>query len=266
MTRPQETIFKFLNDLKLDGLPLEWLATETSAPKSEQPPHNNSVLKIHNNQESDFRNSLSLKELAEVAASCIICGLCETRTNVVFGEGNVHSPLIAFVGEGPGEEEDRFGRPFVGKAGQLLNSAIKKGLGLNREDLYICNVIKCRPPENRTPLPTEVAACSPYLFRQLELIKPKVIVTLGQTPQLTLEADSKEQLSESKLANLGITKLRGQWRTWRGIPLMPTFHPAYILRNPSAKKPFWEDLQQVMKFLGITPNVQAETDENSERS
>lgn len=181
-----------------------------------------------------------LAQLRETAESCTRCRLCETRNKVVFGVGNVRQPLIAFVGEGPGADEDRTGEPFVGKAGQLLTAAITKGLGLRREDVYICNVVKCRPPENRAPLPDETASCTPYLYRQLELINPQVIITLGQPAQKALSN-----------IDMGITKLRGKWQEWRGFPLMPTFHPAYILRNPPAKKEFWEDLQEVMRKLGL---------------
>jgi DNA polymerase len=168
------------------------------------------------------------------------CRLAETRTKVVFGAGKTQSPLIAFVGEGPGADEDRQGEPFVGKAGQLLTAAITKGLGLRREDVYIANVVKCRPPNNRTPLEDEVQSCIPYLFQQLELLQPRVIVTLGQPAQLALSG-----------VKMGITKLRGNWQEWRGIKLMPTFHPAYILRNPAVKRQFWEDLQEVMREVGL---------------
>lgn len=183
-----------------------------------------------------------LRALRLQAEGCTRCRLCEGRNKVVFGVGNTRHPLIAFVGEGPGADEDRIGEPFVGKAGQLLTAAITKGLGLQREQVYICNVVKCRPPENRAPLPDETAACTPYLYRQLELIAPSVIITLGQPAQRALSG-----------VDMGITKLRGKWQQWRGIPLMPTFHPAYILRNPPAKKEFWEDLQEVMKRLGLPP-------------
>jgi DNA polymerase len=182
----------------------------------------------------------SLLELRLEAETCQKCRLCEERTKVVFGVGNENRPRIVFVGEGPGREEDLKGEPFVGKAGQLLTAAIEKGLGLKRTDVYICNVVKCRPPQNRTPLPDEVAACSHYLEAQLEFLKPEVIVTLGSPAQLALTGVER-----------GITKLRGTWLEWRGIKVMPTFHPAYILRNPAAKKPFWHDLQAVMEHLGM---------------
>lgn len=185
-------------------------------------------------------SSLGWDELEAKAKACTKCRLCETRTNVVFGVGKRESPLIAFVGEGPGADEDRLGEPFVGRAGALLTAAITKGLGLQREDVYIGNVVKCRPPQNRAPLPDEVSSCTPYLYRQLELLQPRVIITLGQPAQLALSG-----------VNIGITKLRGQWQSWNGIKLMPTFHPAYLLRNPSVKRLFWEDLQAVMRELGL---------------
>lgn len=178
--------------------------------------------------------------LKTAASSCTKCRLAAGRKNVVFGAGKTDSPLIAFVGEGPGADEDEQGEPFVGQAGQLLTAAITKGMKLRREDVYIANVVKCRPPENRTPLPDEVQCCSQYLFAQLALLQPKVIVALGGPAQLAL--CGVEQ---------GITKLRGRWLEWQGIKVMPTFHPAYILRNPELKKDFWVDLQEVMKEVGI---------------
>ena len=180
------------------------------------------------------------KELEETALACTKCRLCEGRNKVVFGVGNRNQPQIAFIGEGPGADEDLTGEPFVGRAGKLLTAAITQGMGLRREDIYIGNVVKCRPPGNRAPLPDETDACTPYLFRQLELLQPKVIVTLGQPAQMALSG-----------VNLGITKLRGQWQQWRGMKLMPTFHPAYLLRNPPAKKFFWEDLKEVMRELNL---------------
>lgn len=192
---------------------------------------------------SNLYQGVSLEMLRDIASDCRKCRLCETRNKVVFGVGAIQSPRLVFVGEGPGADEDRVGEPFVGKAGDLLTAAITKGMGLQRSDVYICNVVKCRPPQNRTPLPDEVASCSPYLYRQLELLHPEVIVALGGPAQAAL----------SGLPG-GITRLRGQWQQWRGVPLMPTFHPAYILRNPSAKRMFWEDLQEVMRKLGISPS------------
>lgn len=178
--------------------------------------------------------------LKATALSCTKCRLAAGRKNVVFGAGKTDTPLVAFIGEGPGAEEDAQGEPFVGKAGQLLTAAITKGMKLSRDEVYIANVVKCRPPENRTPLPDEVQCCSEYLFAQLALLQPKVIVALGGPAQKALCGIEQ-----------GITKLRGQWLEYNGIKVMPTFHPAYILRNPDAKKDFWLDLQEVMREIGI---------------
>jgi DNA polymerase len=167
---------------------------------------------------------------------CRRCKLCDGRANIVFGDGSALARLM-FVGEGPGADEDRQGLPFVGRAGQLLNKIIE-AMGLRREQVYIANVVKCRPPDNRTPQPDEVAACTPFLFRQIDIIAPAVIVALGSpATQALLETSA------------GITKLRGSFREFRGIPVMPTFHPAYLLRNPAAKKEVWDDMQKVMTLL-----------------
>ncbi|HMO17742.1 MAG TPA: uracil-DNA glycosylase [Oligoflexia bacterium] len=190
--------------------------------------------------EACFSNK-SLDFVKSEAMSCTSCRLHEFRKNVVFESGNRNKPLIAFVGEGPGEDEDIQGVPFVGKAGELLTAAITKGLKLKREDVYICNVIKCRPPKNRAPLPDEVEACFRFLEKQLETVLPKVIVTLGGPAQKALIGRDE-----------GITKLRGRWCEWRGIKVMPTVHPAYVLRKPEAKKDFWADLQLVMKELNLS--------------
>jgi DNA polymerase len=162
------------------------------------------------------------------------CKLHKNRTNIVFGEGNPNTVLV-FVGEGPGNEEDQQGRPFVGAAGQLLTDIIVKGMNLKRGDVYICNIVKCRPPDNRNPEPDEIGACEPFLIKQLQAIKPKVIVALGNIAAKTLLKTDK-----------GITALRGTWQASHGIPLMPTFHPAYLLRNPKDKALVWKDIQQVM--------------------
>lgn len=171
---------------------------------------------------------------------CTFCPLCNSRTHTVFGEGNVDARLM-FVGEGPGATEDETGRPFVGDAGQLLNKQIA-AMGLEREQVYICNVVKCRPPGNRVPVPEEMAACTPYLLRQIEIIRPEAIVTLGLTATGFLL---------QRKATMG--SMRGNWQDFRGIPLMPTWHPAYLLRNPTTKTrgEVWSDLQQVMAKLGL---------------
>src|SRR6266850_1498461 len=173
---------------------------------------------------------------------CPKCRLSETRTQTVFGEGDVDAPIF-FIGEGPGETEDKTGRPFVGRAGQLLDQMIA-AMGLKREQVYIANIVKCRPPGNRAPAPDEVETCTPYLVRQIEIIRPRAIVTLG------LPA-SKYMLS----SNSTMGRLRGQWHEWRGIKLMPTFHPAYLLRSYTVenRQAVWSDLQKVMNEIGLKP-------------
>jgi DNA polymerase len=169
---------------------------------------------------------------------CTRCKLHKGRHNIVFGVGDPKARLM-FVGEGPGEDEDLKGEPFVGKAGQLLTKMIE-AMGLRREDVYICNTVKCRPPNNRNPEPDELAACEPFLKGQLASVRPDAIVTLGK---FAAQALLREQTP--------ISRLRGQWREYEGIPVMPTFHPAYLLRSPQEKVKVWEDLQSVMKKLGL---------------
>ncbi|HEX8412173.1 MAG TPA: uracil-DNA glycosylase [Thermoanaerobaculia bacterium] len=170
--------------------------------------------------------------------NCHACKLAGTRTNVVFGVGNPNADLM-FIGEAPGRDEDLQGEPFVGRAGQLLTDIIK-AMKLTRDDVYIANVVKCRPPENRNPEPDELDACRPFLQRQVALIQPKVIVTLGKF--------GLQSLTEKAYS---ISAVRGQWLEYNGIKLMPTYHPAYLLRTPSAKKDVWADMKKVMAELGI---------------
>jgi len=179
----------------------------------------------------------TLKELRSAIGDCRRCKLWSGRTHLVFGVGNPQAKLM-FVGEGPGRDEDLQGEPFVGRAGQLLTDIITKGMGLKREDVYIANVIKCRPPENRNPEPDEVESCEPFLKKQVDLIRPQIIVALGKFAVQTL--------LKSKAP---ITRLRGIWHDYHGIKLMPTFHPAYLLRNPGDKKLVWEDVKKVLKEL-----------------
>ena len=181
-----------------------------------------------------------LTEIRNELGDCKRCRLCEGRRSIVFGSGNPRSELV-FVGEAPGAEEDAQGVPFVGAAGQLLTKMIE-AMGYRRDDVYICNVIKCRPPDNRNPAPDELAACEPFLKQQLASLQPRVIVALGKFASQALLRETT-----------AITRLRGQWRTYQGIPLMPTYHPAYLLRSPAEKKNAWADLQQVMAKLGKTP-------------
>ncbi|MBE7560071.1 uracil-DNA glycosylase [bacterium] len=179
-----------------------------------------------------------LEEFYHSIKDCQKCPLGATRTHFVFGVGDADAELV-FVGEAPGYDEDMQGEPFVGKAGQLLTRIIA-AMGLSRRDVYICNVLKCRPPENRNPHPDEVALCSPYLHRQLEIIAPKVVVGLGKFGCETLLGRT-----------VAITRERGRWQQYRGIPVMPTYHPSYLLRNPDAKREVWEDMKEVMRRLGI---------------
>src|SRR5215471_18673300 len=179
----------------------------------------------------------TLEELRAEIGDCRRCKLCSGRTNLVFGVGNPRAKLM-FVGEGPGRDEDLQGEPFVGRAGQLLNDILTKGMGLKREDVYIANVVKCRPPENRNPEPDEVACCEPFLKKQIDLVRPQIIIALGKFAVQTL--------LQTKAP---ITKLRGNWHSYHGIKLMPTFHPAYLLRNPGDKKLVWEDIKKVIKEM-----------------
>jgi len=181
----------------------------------------------------------TLLKVREDLGDCKRCKLHKARKNIVFADGNPKAELV-FVGEGPGADEDAQGLPFVGRAGKLLTQMIE-AMGLRRQDVYICNVVKCRPPENRLPEKDEIAECSPFLFRQLDVISPKVIVCLG--------ACAAQTLLET---NRGISQFRGQWLDFRGRKLMATYHPAYLLRNPSAKGEVWKDLQKVMAELGLT--------------
>ena len=181
---------------------------------------------------------VSLESVRSEMGECTLCKLHKGRHTIVFGVGNPQARLM-FVGEAPGEDEDLKGEPFVGKAGQLLTKMIE-AMGLGREDVYICNTVKCRPPNNRNPEPEELAACEPFLKGQLASVKPEAIVTLGKFAAQALLRDQTP-----------ITRLRGQWREYEGIPVMPTFHPAYLLRSPQEKGKVWDDLQSVMKKLGL---------------
>jgi len=186
-----------------------------------------------------------LSAIAREVAACRTCSLHESRTHVVPGQGNPTARVV-FVGEGPGQTEDDQGLAFVGRAGQLLTEIIR-AMQLTRDDVFICNVVKCRPPGNRVPAPDEMAACEPFLKRQLEILRPEVIVALGGVAVKCLLRDPK----------LSITRIRGTWQRYEGIPLMPTFHPAYLLRNPWDKPKVWEDIQKVMRVFGLEPKARA---------
>ncbi len=187
--------------------------------------------------ESEPEGTPSLEALRDHIGDCRRCRLHEGRNHLVFGEGAPNARLV-FIGEGPGREEDLAGRPFVGEAGRLLTRIIENGMRLKRGDVYICNVVKCRPPGNRDPETDETATCLPFLERQIRLIKPEVICTLGRVAAGSLAG-----------REFKITMERGKWRTWMGIAWMPTYHPAYLLRNPAAKRPVWADVQEIMRKL-----------------
>jgi uracil-DNA glycosylase len=186
----------------------------------------------------------ALRKLAAIETRAKVCTKCKElsrcRNSVVFGVGCAPAEIM-FIGEAPGADEDAQGIPFVGRAGQLLTKIIA-AMGYRREEVYIANIIKCRPPQNRTPEPDEVSNCLPYVLSQIELIQPKVIVALGATALRALLG-----------VQLGITKMRGHWYTFREIPIMPTFHPAYLLRNPAAKRDVWDDMKAVLDKLGRKP-------------
>jgi uracil-DNA glycosylase family 4 len=189
-------------------------------------------------------NGDTLLKIVEDIGDCKRCRLHAGRNKIVFGSGFQQSPLV-FVGEGPGADEDEQGLPFVGRAGQMLtqmidNTASKEGIRIQRENVYICNVVKCRPPENRAPEPDEMETCGQFLFRQLMVIRPKAICALGGTAAKAL-LGTKE----------GVTRLRGKWHKWRDIPVMVTYHPSYLLRpyNQNAKRESWEDLKRVLHFV-----------------
>jgi DNA polymerase len=185
------------------------------------------------------RSAGTLEALRAEIGDCQRCKLCRGRTNIVFGVGNPKAELM-FVGEGPGRDEDLQAEPFVGRAGKLLTEIITKGMKLKREDVYIANVVKCRPPENRNPEPDEIAACRPFLERQIQLVAPKVLVALGTFAAQTMLG-----------VRTPISRLRGQWFEYDSIKLMPTLHPAYLLRNPNDKRLVWNDVKLVMQELGL---------------
>jgi len=181
----------------------------------------------------------SLEQIRQDLGACKRCRLQAGRTNIVFGAGHPQARLL-FVGEAPGFNEDRQGEPFVGQAGQLLTRIID-AMQLTREQVYLCNVLKCRPPQNRNPKPDEIAACKPFLQRQIKSIQPEFICALGSFAARTLLK-----------SDLSISRLRGRFHDYQGIPLMPTFHPSYLLHNPGQKRPVWEDMQMIMTALGIS--------------
>ena len=188
-------------------------------------------------KDEDINMPNELKELENICKNCTLCDLSKTRTNVVFGEGNPNAKLM-LIGEGPGEMEDKTGRPFVGRAGQLLTKIIENVLNLKREDLYIANIVKCRPPNNRVPTLEEANTCKPYLLKQIEIINPEILVCLGKTAFIYLMDK-----------DMPISKVRGQIFDYKGKKVIPTFHPSYLLRNPSAKKDAFKDFLLIKGML-----------------
>ncbi|HVA67667.1 MAG TPA: uracil-DNA glycosylase [Candidatus Binataceae bacterium] len=231
-----------LREEGLDGLPPSERAPAPAAPSAARA--NDRVAaaappaRAMSSKYPGLEKTESLETLREFIGDCRRCKLWGLRKNLVFGVGNPDAELM-FIGEGPGAEEDARGEPFVGRAGQLLTDIIERGMGMARAEVYICNVIKCRPPDNRNPEPDEVASCEPFMLRQIELVKPRVIVGLGT---FAVQAVLKVKTP--------ISKLRGNWHDVRGVRMMPTFHPAYLLRNPGEKRLVWQDVQQVLKELG----------------
>ena len=226
----------YLEYLKQSGV--NYILNQGQGEISIIPRNEQTVSKDHSdkNLSTSASSPSSLEHLNKEITGCNLCTLGKTRTNIVYGVGNPKAKLV-FVGEAPGRDEDQQGIPFVGRAGKLLTKIIE-AINLKREDVYICNIIKCRPPENRNPLPEEIEACEPFLLKQLESIKPKAICTLGKfATQALLKTETP------------ISTLRGIFQDYHGIPLMPTYHPAYLMRNPKMKKAVWEDIKLIQKSL-----------------
>ena len=213
------------------------LETPTTAPQAEAEPAPAPVAEPRSDADAPaWGDTPTLAYVREVLGECTRCALCEGRKQIVFGDGNPEADLM-FIGEGPGADEDASGLPFVGRAGQLLTDMIEKGLEIPRSEVYICNIVKCRPPRNRTPLPDEVGRCRPFLEGQIAAVKPRVIIALGKpAASLLLGRD------------VAITRTRGQWHEFQGIPLMPTLHPAFVLRQYTEenRRNVWQDLKQAL--------------------
>lgn len=237
-THPPAAELRYLSEILREfvayqrRLGLQWLEGSLQPPKSML----TELLKPDSAQPTlppEPASTLSLAEIRQAMGDCRRCKLWKTRTQLVFGTGNLKARLM-FIGEAPGAEEDQQGEPFVGAAGQLLNRLLAR-LGLSREEVYITNIVKCRPPNNRNPDAEEIATCRPFLVQQIQAIHPQVIVTLG--------AVATHALLESKAP---LNRLRGHWQIWQGFPVMPTFHPSYLLRVPQDRIKTWEDMQQVL--------------------
>ncbi len=220
-----------------DLYPVRPVTAETQPPLGSSPAADSDETTVDTSGVKQAR----LDELFETMKSCHQCQFGETRNKLVFGEGNPDARLM-FVGEAPGADEDRKGRPFVGRAGQLLTRMIE-AMGLQREDVYIGNILKCRPPNNRTPTPAEMTPCLPYILKQIEIIEPEIICALGAVALKGLLRDP----------SVAIGQMRGTFIDWHGVKLMPTYHPAYLLRSPKQKKVVWDDLQAILHELGLEP-------------
>lgn len=199
--------------------------------------YNYTNITVYKDDELDLALPNTLESLQKQAHNCHLCELSKSRQKVVFGEGDPHADLL-FIGEAPGATEDSSGKPFVGRSGELLTKMIENVLKISRSDVYITNIVKCRPPNNQVPTPTQAHTCQPYLLKQIELIKPKLIVTLGETAYHYLTGDETS-----------IAKIRGTLHKQNGYTLIPTYHPSYLLRNPSAKKEVFEDLLKVKDLV-----------------
>jgi len=240
------TILEFYKELGFERLPLHMEKWSNGAMEH----HSNTPILQHFNLPShagSHNKVKALENLRDKIGDCQMCKLSNGRTNIVFGEGNANASIM-FIGEAPGKDEDIQARPFVGEAGQILTSLINNmgkasGLNFTRKDVYIANIVKCRPPMNREPHADEIAACLPFLERQVEIIAPKIIMALGKVASHTLIG------LETPLARFSISKIRGQFFEYKGISVMPTYHPAYFLRNPKDKPLTWADAQAVLKKL-----------------
>ncbi|MBU2591403.1 MAG: uracil-DNA glycosylase [Nitrospinota bacterium] len=229
---------EFMKGAGIDVIPASKPAKPSSLPTPieavKPPPEENIKMKPKN------KSITSLEDIVAELGDCKRCKLSAGRNKIVFGEGDPKATIL-FIGEGPGKDEDEQGRPFVGRAGQLLTDIIEKGMKIKREEVYICNLVKCRPPENRNPEKDEIAACRPFLDKQIKSVSPKVIIALGKLASSTLAG-----------REVKITQERGEWFDYEGIKVMPTYHPSYLLRNytPTARKDVFEDVKKVLAYIG----------------
>jgi DNA polymerase len=246
IVRKLKKALEFYQGIGIDHFPVRSEDTEKllAGLLSDKKPSHEALARCVSESSKEFSNDKhgQLRDLQENMGNCMLCRLSQGRKSIVFGEGNPDADLM-FIGEGPGREEDLQCRPFVGEAGKVLNSLIRK-MGFKREDVYIANIVKCRPPSNRDPERDEMEACSPFLEKQISIIQPKIIMALGRI--------SAQRLLDVQTP---ISKMRGRFYLFQGIPVMPTFHPAYLMRNPKDKWLTWEDAQMVIEKLKSKPNA-----------